>query len=112
MGANSIRGARGYGDASAYARAPLRGRSGARSARNVQILARHAPSIPAISGHTVSNERVSGAKPTTPEAIMADSDSKHEQNKRRVPRRGGPPWPPPGADTATWTQDPGTPTPG
>jgi hypothetical protein len=56
----------------------------------------------------VSNERVSGAKPTTPEAIMAESDSKHDGNKRRAPRRGGAPWPPPGADTAWWTQDGGT----
>ncbi len=56
----------------------------------------------------MSNERVSGAKPTTPEAITAEPDSKHDGDKRRTRRQGGAPWPPPGADTAWWTQDGGT----
>ena len=71
MGANSIH---------AASRLLLRvgstpGVDGGARARNVQIFARHAPSMRAASGHTVSNERVSGAEPTTPEATMAEIDS-------------------------------------
>jgi len=62
----------------------------------------------AASGHTVSNKRVSGAEPTTPEATMAEIDSMHDTDERSASRRGGAPWPPPGADTAWWTQDDGT----
>jgi hypothetical protein len=62
----------------------------------------------AATGQTVSNERVSGAEPTTPEAIMAETDSTHDADERSASRRGGAPWPPPDADTAWWTQDAGT----
>ncbi|HZD96943.1 MAG TPA: hypothetical protein VE132_02120 [Micromonosporaceae bacterium] len=51
---------------------------------------------------------MSGAKPTTPEAITAEPDSKHDGDKRRTRRQGGASSPPPGADTAWWTQDGGT----
>jgi hypothetical protein len=62
----------------------------------------------ATSGHTVSNGRVSGAEATTPEATMAEIDSMHDAGERSASRRGGAPWPPPGADTVWWTQDGGT----
>ena len=39
---------------------------------------------------------------------MAEIDSKRATDKRSASRRGGAPWPPPGADTAWWTQDGGT----
>ncbi len=39
---------------------------------------------------------------------MAEIDSMHDTDKRAVSRRGGAPWPPPGADMAWWTQDGGT----
>ena len=39
---------------------------------------------------------------------MAEIDSKRTTQKRSASRRTGAPWPPPGADTAWWTQDGGT----